>query len=56
VSRLGVANPTSIRRLKVDADLDILATALYVRVDDLLKNTPERAPGPATDRVYPAAQ
>jgi len=28
----------------VDADLDTLATALYVRVDDLLKNTPERAP------------
>jgi len=28
----------------VDADLDTLATALYVRVDDLLKDTPERAP------------
>ena len=28
----------------MDADLDTLATALYVRVDDLLKNTPERAP------------
>jgi hypothetical protein len=28
----------------VDADLDTLATALYVRVDDLLKNPPERAP------------
>ena len=24
--------------------MDTLATALYVRVDDLLKNTPERAP------------
>ena len=28
----------------MDADLDTLATALNVRVDDLLKNTPERAP------------
>jgi hypothetical protein len=28
----------------VDADLDTLATALYVRTDDLLKTAPERAP------------
>jgi hypothetical protein len=28
----------------VDADLDTLATALYVRIDDLLKAAPERAP------------
>jgi Transposase DDE domain len=28
----------------VDADLDTLATALYVRVDDLLKSSPEHAP------------
>jgi hypothetical protein len=28
----------------VDADLDTLATALYVRIDDLLKASPERAP------------
>jgi hypothetical protein len=28
----------------VDADLDNLATALYVRVDDLLKSEPHRAP------------
>lgn len=28
----------------MDADLDTLATALYVRVDDLLKDMPERAP------------
>ena len=28
----------------MDADLDTLATALYVRVDDLLKTYPERAP------------
>jgi hypothetical protein len=29
----------------VDADLDTLATALYVRTDDLLRATPQRAPG-----------
>jgi hypothetical protein len=28
----------------VDADLDTLATALYVRTDDLLKSSPERVP------------
>jgi hypothetical protein len=28
----------------VDADLDTLATALYVRIDDLLRCCPERAP------------
>ena len=28
----------------MDADLDTLATALYVRVDDLLKMSPDRAP------------
>ncbi len=28
----------------MDADLDTLSTALYVRVDDLLKSHPERAP------------
>ena len=28
----------------MDADLDTLATALYVRVDDLLKISPDRAP------------
>lgn len=28
----------------MDADLDTLATALYVRVDDLLKDFPQRAP------------
>ncbi len=33
----------------MDADLDTLATALYVRIDDLLKTAPERAPWrPAT--------
>jgi hypothetical protein len=28
----------------VDADLDTLATALYVRIDDLLKTEPQHAP------------
>ena len=28
----------------MDADLDTLATALYVRVDDLLKSHPQRVP------------
>lgn len=28
----------------MDADLDTLATALYVKVDDLLKDSPEQAP------------
>jgi hypothetical protein len=28
----------------VDADLDTLATALYVRTDDVLKTCPERVP------------
>jgi hypothetical protein len=29
----------------VDADLDTLATALYVTIDDLLKAAPHLAPG-----------
>jgi len=28
----------------VDADLDTLATAIYVRTDDLLKGSPDRVP------------
>ena len=28
----------------MDADLDILATALYARIDDLLKDHPELLP------------
>src|SRR5450759_3308695 len=40
----GLTNPTSNLEALVDADLDTLATALYVRTDDLLKITPERAP------------
>src|SRR4051795_6255119 len=37
------ANPEEQEAL-VDADLDTLATALYVRTDELLKASPERAP------------
>jgi hypothetical protein len=44
VSRIGVANQRRALGLIVDADLDTLATALYVRVDDLLKCHPERVP------------
>jgi hypothetical protein len=44
VSRIGVANPTSNPEALVDADLDTLATALYVRTDDLLKESPQLAP------------
>jgi hypothetical protein len=29
----------------MDADLDTLATALYVKVDDLLKDSPQQARG-----------
>src|SRR6266508_507356 len=43
-SRIGVANPTSSRGGPVDADLDTLATALYVTTDDLLKTAPHLAP------------
>jgi hypothetical protein len=35
------ADPTEQEAL-VDADLDTLATALYVRIDELLKAAPER--------------
>jgi hypothetical protein len=42
-------NPTPNLEVLVDADLDTLATELYVRTDDLLKAAPERAPWrPAT--------
>jgi len=37
----------------VDADLDTLATALYVRTDDLLKASPERAPRRPTVGIAP---
>ena len=42
--RIDVADPTSNLGVLVDADPDTLATALYVRTDDLLKSFPERAP------------
>jgi hypothetical protein len=37
----------------VDADLDTLATALYVRTDDLLKAAPERVPSRPTIGIAP---
>ena len=36
--------PTPSLEALADADLDTLATALYARIDDLLKRCPERAP------------
>jgi hypothetical protein len=36
VSKIGVAKPTSSREALVDADLDTLVTALYVKIDDML--------------------
>jgi hypothetical protein len=44
VPRISVAYPNDEQEALVDADLDTLATALYVRTDDLLKATPEWAP------------
>jgi hypothetical protein len=44
VSRLALLTQRRALGLIVDADLDTLATALYVRVDDLLTTHPERAP------------
>ena len=44
VSRLALQPNVEHWRPIVDADLDTLATALYVRVDDLLATYPERAP------------
>jgi hypothetical protein len=38
----------------VDADLDTLATALYVRTDDLLKDFPEQAPWRPAIGITPA--
>ena len=37
----------------MDADLDILTTALYVRADDLLKRFPERVPWRSTAGIAP---
>jgi Transposase DDE domain len=44
VPKIDVATPTSSLEALVDADLDTLATALYVRIDDLLKTAPQYAP------------
>jgi hypothetical protein len=44
VSKISVANPGDEQEALVDADLDTLATALYVRTDDLLKAAPQRVP------------
>jgi hypothetical protein len=44
VPKIGVATPPPSLEALVDADLDTLATALYVRVDDLLKSSPEHTP------------
>jgi hypothetical protein len=44
VSKIGVSHPTSNPEALVDADLDTLATALYVKTDDLLRMAPQRAP------------
>jgi hypothetical protein len=43
VSKISVADPEEQEAL-VDADLDTLASALYVRTDDLLKAAPDRVP------------
>jgi len=37
VPKISAANPDEEQEALVDADLDTLATALYVRTDDLLK-------------------
>jgi hypothetical protein len=44
VPKIGVLSQRRTRRLYVDADLDTLAIALYVRTDDVLKNAPEQLP------------
>jgi hypothetical protein len=53
VSKIGVANPTSSPEAFVDADLDTLATALYAKIDDLLKASPHRAPRRPTVGIGP---
>jgi hypothetical protein len=46
-SKIGVANPTSSLEALVDADLDTVVTALYVKMDDMLlkKRRRGRPPG-----------
>lgn len=41
---IGVATQRSTMEVFVDADMDTLATALYARVDDMLKDRPELVP------------
>jgi hypothetical protein len=48
-----LANPTSTLEALVDADLDTLATALYARIDDLLKTCPERVPWRPETGIFP---
>ena len=42
-AKIGVANPTLSLEALVDADLDTLVTALYVKIDDMLVK--DRPPG-----------
>ncbi len=53
VPKISVANPGDEQEALVDADLDTLATAHYVRVDDLLKSAPEWAPWRPTVGIIP---
>ena len=52
MSIIGVAESVDLGGL-VDADLDTLATALYVRVDDVLKDDPSLAPWRPTVGIAP---
>src|SRR3954447_14863762 len=59
VSKIGVADQSpSSKALLMDADLDTLATALYVKIDQLLLDAPERLPwrprGGLTPRISDA--
>jgi hypothetical protein len=47
-------NPTLNLEALVDADLDTLAIALYVRTDDLLKTAPERVPWRPVTGICPS--
>ena len=46
-------NPLSNPEALVNADLDTLATELYVRTDDLLKTAPERTPWRPVSGISP---
>ena len=48
MSKIGVATQTSSPEALVDADLDTLVTALYVKIDDgLVQRPPAGSPGQA---------